>query len=188
VTKRTLTAGLAAVLALGTVMPAFAGDEGPRPRAGRVGRRAAHRNGVRRAMRQERRDLLASLQVTDDQRRTVLEKARAAAPIVSAGKDEARRIVAQARAALAKDPAADRRALRESVRTQLRALRAKTRGQVEPLAKDVVASLTPEQRAKLEAAAGKHGRTLDDARLTRRAARMISRPMTVPYLEARLSK
>ena len=158
--KLTLTAGLAAVLALGTVMPAFAGDgDGPArrdgARAGRLGgRRAAHRDRFRRAMRQERRDLLASLNVTDDQRRTVLEKARVAAPIVSAGRDEARRVIAQARAMLAEDPAADRKALRESVRTQLRALREKTRGQVEPLAQDVVASLTAEQRAKLEAAAG----------------------------------
>ena len=177
-----------AAIAGGTASAAFAGDgTGHRdhPRA------AARRDRFRKTLRDwrtERKDLLASLQVSDEQRHTVLEKARAAAPIVSAGKDEARRIVAQAWAAAAKDPNADRKALRESVRTQLRALREKTRGQVEPLAKDVVASLTPEQRAKLEAAAAKHGRTLDDARLVRRTARMLSRPMTVPYLEARLAK
>src|SRR5262245_58203910 len=139
-------------------------------------------------MRQERRDLLASLNVTDDQRRTALEKARAAAPIVSGAKDEARRIVAQAWAAAAKDPSADRKALRQSVHDQLKALREKTRGQGEPLAREVGSPLTPEQRAKLAAAAATHGRTVDDARLTRRVARMLSRPMTVPYLEARLAK
>jgi Spy/CpxP family protein refolding chaperone len=193
VTSRTWTAVIvAAALAAGASAAAFAGD-GERAAAGRhgAGRAGARRDRFRKAlrgMRTERRDLLASLGATDEQRRTVLEKARAAAPIVSAAKDEARRIVAQAWSAAAKDPSADRKALRESVRTQLKALREKTRGQVEPLAKEVVASLTPEQRAKLDAAAAKHGRTVDDARLTRRAARLISRPMTVPYLEARLAK
>jgi hypothetical protein len=194
VTKLTWSAVIvAAALAAGAAAPAFAGDDGAgrrnHPRAGRSGgRRGALRDRFRRAMRQERRDLLASLNVTDDQRRTALEKARAAAPIVSAARDEARRVVAQARAAAAKDPAADRKALRESVRTQLQALRERTRGQVEPLAKDVLASLTPEQRAKIDAAAAKRGRTVDEGRLTRRVARMLARPMTVPYLEARLAK
>jgi Spy/CpxP family protein refolding chaperone len=190
VTSRTWTAVIvAAALAAGAAATGFAGEDGPRPRAGRAaGVRGARRDRFRRAMRQERRDLLTSLGVTDEQRRTVLEKARAAAPIVAADRDEARRIVAQAWTAAAKDSAADRRALRDSVRGQLKALREKTRGQVEPLAKEVVASLTPEQRAKLDAAAARHGRTVDEARLVRRAARMISRPMTVPYLEARLAK
>ena len=180
---------VAAALAAGAAAPAFAGDDAPGPRAGRAaGLRGARRDRFRRAMRQERRDLLASLGVTDEQRRTALAKARAAAPIVTSAKDEARRIVAQAWAAAAKDPAGDRKALRESVRAQLKALREKTRGQVEPLAKDVVASLTPEQRAKLDDAAAKRGRTVDEARLTRRVARMLSRPMAVPYLEARLGK
>jgi hypothetical protein len=48
--------------------------------------------------------------------------------------------------------------------------------------------LTPEQRQKLEARAAKRGRTLDDARLTRFAAALIRRPMTVAYLEARQGK
>lgn len=189
-TSRTWTAVIvAAALAAGAATASFAGDDSARPRAGRAARlRGARRDRFRRAMRQERRDLLTSLGVTDEQRRTVLEKARAAAPIVSGAKDEARRIVAQAWAAAAKDPSADRKAIRESVRAQLKALRDKTRGQVEPLAKEVVAALTPEQRAKLDAAAAKHGGTVDEARLVRRAARMISRPMAAPYLEARLAK
>lgn len=189
-TKRTWTvAFLTAAIAAGAGAAAFAGDDGTHPHAGRFGgRRAAMRDRFRESMRKERRDLLASLDITDQQRQTALEKARAAAPIVSSAKEEARRIVAQAWAAAAKDPNADRKALRDSVRTQLRALREKTRGQVEPLAKDVVASLTPEQRAQLDAAAAKHGRTVDDDRLVRRVARMLSRPMTVPYLEARTAK
>jgi hypothetical protein len=136
--------------------------------------------------------LLSSLQPTDDQRRIVLEQAKAAQPIVEAAKAETRRIVAQAWAQATSDlkdgKTVDRKALRESVKTQLQALRDKTRGQIEPLAKQVVASLTPEQRQKIQDAAGKRGKTVDDAKLTRLASHIITRPMTIPFLEAKLGR
>ena len=94
-------------------------------------------------------------------------------------------------ARLAADP------VREDLRTQIRAMReafkagektpearaafrAKRKATVDaalaavaPSAARLVASLTPEQRAKLEARAKAHGKTLDDAKLTRRIERLL---------------
>jgi hypothetical protein len=167
-------------------VPAQAG-----PARARGGRRGALRDRIQNAAG-ERRDrflqFLVSLQATDDQRRLVLEKARAAEPIVTEVRAERRRIVAKAWAAAAQDPKADRQSLRTTMRTELQALGEKTRTQLEPLAKDVVAALTEEQRQKLQEAAARHGRSADDAALTRFATRLISRPMTAAYLEARLGR
>jgi len=44
---------------------------------------------------------------------------------------------------------------------------------VAPSAARLVASLTPEQRAKIDARAKAHGKTIDDARLTRRIERLL---------------
>src|SRR5262249_49882348 len=150
---------------LGCATAALAGDG-----EGRAARRAALREKIREAVQNRRQrvmEFLASLQVTDDQRRVVLEKAKAAAPIVAGAKDEARRIVAQALANATRAGRVDRKAARLAVGAELKALRERTRAQLEPLAKDVVGSLTPEQKQKLQEAATKRGRTLDDAKLAR---------------------
>jgi Spy/CpxP family protein refolding chaperone len=168
---------VAAALVGGLSTAALAGE-------GKHGRRG----GARQEQIQQRRRgmaFLQSLQFTDAQRQVMLDKARAAATIVQGSKAEARKIVAAAWAK-AGDASVDKKAIRADVKTQLEALRAKTWPQIEPLAKDVVASLTPEQRQKIDAAAGKRGKTLDDAKLTKLFGRLLSRPMTVPYLEARL--
>jgi hypothetical protein len=184
-----IAVALAAVIAGGAAVDAFAGDGA---RAGKLrGRHGAAREKFGKAMKQRRQrvvQFLATLEITDEQRRLVLEKARAAAPLIETAKGDARRIIAQAWAAAAKDAAIDRKALKETTKAQLVALREKTRAAIEPLAKEVVASLTPEQRKKVEEAAAKHGRTVDDAKLTKFAAHMISRPMTIAFLEARLGR
>jgi hypothetical protein len=176
---------VATVLAGGMATIAFAGD------GGRGGRRGGGWRGRMHEAAKERRakgmEFLASLQVTDAQRQVMLEKARAAAPIAESARAETRRIVAAAWAQAAKDGAAtDKKALREQVRTQIKALRERTWTQIEPLAKDVVLQLTPEQRQKIAEAAGKRGKTVDDAKLARLVGFRLTRPMTVPYLEARL--
>jgi hypothetical protein len=179
--KRWMTVAVAAVIAGGLATAAFAGD-------GRRGNRAGKRGGAQSEAVQKRGKglaFLSSLQLTDAQRQTMLDKARAAAPIVQGAKAEARKLVAAAWAK-AGDANVDKQAVRADVKTQLQALRAKTWPQIEPLAKDVVASLTPEQRQKIDAAAGKRGKTVDDAKLTKLMGRLITRPMTVSYLEARL--
>jgi hypothetical protein len=181
--KRTkwMAIAVAAALAGGLATAALAGD-------GKHGRRAEKRGRARQQMVEKRRKgmaFLRSLQFTDAQRQTMLDKARAAAPIVQSAKAEARKIIAAAWAK-AGDANVDKKAIRADVKTQLQALRAKTWPQIEPLAKDVVASLTPEQRQKFTEAASKRGKTVDDEKLTKIMGRLISRPMAVPYLEARL--
>jgi len=175
-----------AFLACGTAPSAFAGGG---KHAGKKAARAAQTGA--QAGHQKRRNMtefLASLAPSDEQRALVLAKAREAAPIVTAARDEARRTVARAWAAAAKDGKTDRKAVRASVKADIQAIRTKARGQIEPLAREVVASLTPEQRQKFSDALSKHGRTADDAKLTRFTTRLISRPMTVSYLEARAAK
>ena len=193
--RQRLVIGVTVALAGALATSALAGDG-----AGRHGGRHAGRHGERRAELRERfrqgvtqrrrkaADFLASLQSTDEQRRVVLEQAKAAAPIVRAAREEARGLIAKAWAAATKDGTIDRKAAREAVKEQLKALRERTRAQVEPMAKQVVATLTPEQRATIQAHAAKHGRTVDDAKLAKFAAHLITRPMTAAYLEARLAR
>ena len=182
-----MAVAVAAALAGGLATVALAGDgRGDARHGGRGGRRANARQ-LMKERRTKMLQFLGSLQFTDAQRQVMLDKARAAAPIVEAARAEGRRIVAQAWAQAAKDGATvDRAALRAQVKTQLQALRAKTWPQIEPLAKDVVATLTPEQRQKFQDAAAKRGKTIDDAKLAKFAGFLITRPMAVPYLEARL--
>jgi hypothetical protein len=190
-----------------------AGDGGAK-QGDRAARRAAMSERARQSGKHRRADsmkFLESLQATDEQRALVLEKSKAAAPILAEARRQARALVAQAMASASasaskepasKEPAskelskadrkaarnADCNAARQSVKAQLQSIRDQTRGQIDALAKDVVASLTPEQRQKLQDVAAKRGRTLDDARFTRLAAALISRPMTAAYLEARQAK
>ena len=198
------------LMAAACAMPAAVAGDQDAPKPAAPDARAGGRHGAKRDrlkhFAQDRRqrfmEFLGSLQATDEQRRIVLDKAKAAEPIVAAARAEARRTIAQAWVAASKDGAVDRKALRESLRTQLKSLRERTRTQIEPLAKEVVAALTPDQRTKiLAAAANRHARTgadpgaapgaapaSDDEKLTRFAAFLISRPMTIAYLEARLGR
>ncbi len=188
-------AAVATVLAGGLATAALAGD-GSSSGGGQPSGQPAARGGWRMKLRQliQRRraralGFLASLQFTDAQRQMMLDKARAAAPIVEGAKADARKVVAQAWAQASQSGGKiDRAALRAQVRDQVKAIREKAWTQLEPLAKDVVATLTPEQRQKFQDAATKHGRTLDDAKLAKFMGRLITRPMAVPYLEARLAK
>jgi hypothetical protein len=179
--RRWMALFTAAVLAGCLTTVAVAGDG----RHGGHGRRAK----AQKVMRDRRAKLfrfLATLQFTDAQRQTMLDKARAAVPIVEGARAEGRRLVAAAWAQAAKDPNTDRAALRTQTKAALQALKAKTWPSIEPLAKDVVATLTAEQRQKIADAAAKRGRTVDDAKLAKFMGFLITRPMAVPYLEARL--
>lgn len=198
--RQRLVIGVTVAMAGALAVSAFAGDGAKDPagvHGGRRGeRRAMLRDRVKQAVRNRRQkfaDFLASLNSTDEQRRVVLEQAKAAAPIVRSAHDEARGLIAKAWATAVKDTntkdtAIDRKAARESVKEQLKALHERTKAQIEPLAKQVVATLTAEQKATIQAHAGKHGKTVDDAKLTKFAAHLITRPMTAAYLEARLAR
>jgi hypothetical protein len=137
-----------------------------------------------------RREVARALQWTDEQRRVVLEKARAAETIVAQSRrDRAKLLVEEEDARRARTPDGPRPTAedRSARRTARRALREKLATDLAPLAKDVVATLTPEQRARLEGFAAARGRKLTDDALVRWTSRLLSRPMTVPMLEARLA-
>jgi len=177
-TKRNWIAlGCLGVVAAGVLAAAAVADEpsADGPRAG-ARRHAARILRHRRGHRLSALKLAESLQLSDAQRQLALDKARAAAPIAEQTRRDAARILVD-RASAGRD----------ATREKLRALRAEVAGKLLPLAKEVVASLTPEQRAKIQEAAAKHGRAFDEARFERRVARMLARPMTAALLEAKLS-
>ena len=192
------TMALAAALGAG-MATAVAGDgadpqpKAPAARDGHGGRRGGLRQG-RRAwlrgkiahVRKARHELTRSLAFTDAQQRTALEKARAAQPILAEARKELARVLVQDEqpAGQTTDASTQRGAKRDAVRD----LRRRTAEKQAPLAKDFLATLTPEQRAKIEGFAAARGRKVDDEKLTRRVAHWLARPMTAEVLEAKLGK
>jgi hypothetical protein len=129
--------------------------------------------------RGELRRFLRSLDATDAQREVAREEARAAAPISHAARLEGRAIRIEA---LREHPG-DRAAARESARPKIRELRERTLTGLRPLAQKVVATLTPDQRKKLEDAARARGKDLDEARLEKLVSWLLTRPGTLAHLE-----
>ena len=187
------------------------GERGRRPGRGMRDRIRGRMEG-RMDRRQGRGDLLASQNITDDQRRVFVEKARAAQPVV----EQARRELAAARVAIedartayraahtdgkgktgearTTDPA-ERAALREKLKAERAAIMAPVKAAREralaglaPLAADVIATLTPEQRARLEGFATARGGKLDDQKLTKLVSRLFARPMAIAMAEARIGR
>ena len=169
--RKGLLIGAAIAAVAVAAIPAFAGEGPGRER----GRQARMRAGWARLKAFE------SLGFTAEQRRLMIERARAIAPIVESARAEARRLVA---GALVQAKTGDRAAIREQTKERLQALRKGAAEKIAPLARDVVLSLTPEQRGKIAEFAAKRGRTVDDEMLVRRFGRALARPMTLPYLEA----
>jgi hypothetical protein len=180
-------AALAAVLAA-DVSPAAAQDgAGGGDRPGRA--RRFHRFRAMQKFRhaQRRHAVADAMALTADQQRLVAEKSRAAQPIVAEARRETAKVLAQ-RGTVGTNgdgtkPTAEDRAAR---RAALRDIRTRTSEKLAPLAKDVLASLTPEQKAKLEGLAAARGRKLDETKLTRRVGRWLARPMTADLMEAKL--
>ena len=130
----------------------------------------------------ERREFVRSLEITNEQRVRALQAARAVQPAVESARAQALKIIAEARAA---NPNGDRAAIRETVRAKIQALREQARAEVEPSARALVATLTPEQRQKLAAFAKTRGVTFDENRFTARLGRMLARPRAAMFLERR---
>lgn len=177
---KTTLFGLAALTLLATVTVA----EG---RRGEHGRKFL-REGAR-AERLERRGEIAkfvrSLEITDFQRAQALAAAKSIAPIASAARAEARGIIENARKS---NQTGDKAAIRAAAREQIKALRERAVEQAKPFAQGVFDLLTVEQKAKLAAAAEKHGRTFDADRAVRRMTRLLARPRAVEFLEARTKR
>lgn len=166
-----------------------------RERGGRLGAFMKHR-GARKARMSAFRD---EMQVTDAQRQLFVEKARAAQPALEAARKDIAAAIVTARAAFAAEkaklssttPAPDaaaRKAAFEAIRAPVKAAREKAEAALAPFAKDLVAALSPEQRARMEGFAAGRGRKLDDARLQRAAMRMLRNPMALAIAEAELAK
>ena len=169
-----------------TAQEAFAGPDdaapapapapaGPSPTTadGAGGARDGLRGGARRgprARRHARARFLRSLDLSDAQRATLREARAAGAKAGAAAREKARAIRKEARAAGVADDAA-----RASLRERLKAVRAEARAAVAPEAQKPVTSLTPEQRARLEARAKERGKTFDEARFRARVERALLR-------------
>jgi len=131
-----------------------------------------------RARLEQRRELIAHrigqrLGITEPQREQFRAQAKTVAPLTEQVRGEARGIFERARAAV--QSGGDRAAVREQARGELKALFQRSFPQIQPAARAVVEQLTPEQRAKLEAAAAARGKTLDQSRLERGAALFLMR-------------
>ncbi|MFN0007386.1 MAG: Spy/CpxP family protein refolding chaperone [Planctomycetota bacterium] len=146
----------------------------------RLARAMRHREQAREGVQR----LLESLQATDSQRAVALEAARAAEPIAREARAEAARI----RTEILAQHGGDRAAAREEMKQRTRELRAKTLAKLAPHAGRVLATLTPEQRKKLDDAATSRGRTLDETRLTQITSFLLTRPATVRRLESKLGR
>ena len=110
-----------------------------------------------------------ALQFSRAQKEQALAVARSAQPLVRELRQQIR---------------AERGQGREHVRELVRDAFQRIRPQVQAL----VATLTPEQRAQLEARAQRHGRTFDEARLERRLAFLLSRPGAARRIERQLER
>jgi hypothetical protein len=121
------------------------------------------------------------LGLSDAQRGLALQQARAARAIVDQARSEAARI-------LVKSDDARKSGQTVDARSELKALRQRTLEQIEPLARQVVASLTAEQHQMIVDENTRRGRTFDENRLVRRTALLLAQPMTVALLEARMTR
>jgi Spy/CpxP family protein refolding chaperone len=139
------------------------------------------RKNVRERMEQ-RRDVARKLNFTNAQRAQALQAARTVQPAARAAREEARQIIADARA---KNPTGDRAAIRDAVKSRIQELRQRVLAVAEPQARSLAATLTPEQRAKLNEHAQKHGRTFDENRFVERLSKMLASKRAVTFLERR---
>ncbi len=148
--------------------------------------RHGRRDRASRAERVERvrqgREFLRGLEITDAQRALALEQARAIAPRARELRREALRIREDTREGVR---TGDRDAIRAETRGRIRELRERARVELAPHGRALVDSLTPEQRAKIEARLAERGRTFDAQRASERAGRWLARPRVHERLEAR---
>ena len=122
------------------------------------------------------RHVLRDLNLSPAQRDLARREAEALRPAAQALRDEARAIVAAARArARDSDGDGDRAGARTQARDALRELRTRARTEFTPAGRALVASLTPEQRAHIEARLAARGRTFDVERASERVGRRLAR-------------
>lgn len=133
--------------------------------------------GERRRLRQHAREFVRSLEITPEQRDQARDVVRSLRPLADEVRPQAHAILEQARE-LARS--GKREEARELLRTQMKPLLQGALERAKPAVRPLVQTLTPEQRARLGAAAAARGRAFDEERftswLTRRLARRAARP------------
>jgi hypothetical protein len=169
-TTKTLALTMGALLAM-SAMSLAAGDRGD----------GHARKNVRAALAQ-RGQIARKLQFTEAQRVQALSAARTIQPAARAAREEARQIIADARA---KNPTGDRAAIRDAVKSRIQELRQRVLATAEPQARSLAATLTPEQRQKLNEIAAKHGRAFDENRFVGRLSKLLASKRAVTFLERR---
>jgi hypothetical protein len=129
--------------------------------------------------------LFQELQLSQAQREQALATARTAESVAQTTRREMARAIWAERSAAPKTGDATPSG---NLRERLKAMHENAFQQLEPQVRTLIATLTPEQRAKLEARAKEHGVTFDENRFAHRLAFRLSRPMAVPMLEASLGR
>jgi aminopeptidase N len=119
------------------------------------------------------------LGLTPEQRAAVRAEVQRAAPELKALRARARQLIQAARAQGKPSPES-RRALRDS----LRGLRDEARRDLLPSARQLLGSLTPEQRARIAAAAKARGLNLTEAQLEERTAARLQRRLAQHHRHA----
>ncbi len=122
-----------------------------------------------RAHPQHARPLLRALGLTRAQKEQALAVAREAQPLVR-----------ELRARIRAERGQGREHVRDLVRETFQELRPQVRGLLD--------TLTPEQRERVTALARRHGRTLDEGRLERRLAFLLSRPGAAARIQRNLER
>lgn len=148
-------------------------EQGQHPRGSGLRQRAERRGERMQLWRGRARDVLRDLDLSDAQRELARREADALRPAAQALREEARAIVAAARAGVR---TGDRQVAKAEAQEALRELRARARAEFTPAGRALVASLTPEQRARIEARLSAHGRTFDEERASERVGRWLARP------------
>jgi hypothetical protein len=183
--KLTQYAVLSALVLLVPALPSAAQERGPaqqrdaRERVSRLraerGQRTERREQGLRSLRdrlQHARDFVRKLGITDEQRAIARECSAALKPLADEVRPQVNAIREKARDLRR---AGDREALRNLLENELRPLVRSARERAEPLVQPLIRSLTPEQRAHIDAAAARRGKQIDHSRLSARLALRLAR-------------
>lgn len=146
------------------------GRDGFDGRRARVMRIARHMRALRG--QHARGEIARRLGVTEEQRAAAREVAQQIRPLAEALRPQVREILTRVKA-LAR--AGDHEGARNLVKTELKPLIENARARTRPLVQPLIEALTPEQRAKIEAACRARGRTFDEAKLADRLALRLAR-------------
>jgi len=174
-TTKTLVLSFTGLTLLATLALAQGSAEGRgRGAEARRDHTARFERGELRAERfDEARRFARELEFTDTQRDLARQEAQALAPAARAARDEVRAIRDAARTR-ARD--GDAAAARTEARLQLGSLRERTRTVFAPHGRALIQSLSPEQRARIEARLAARGKTFDVERASERVGRWLARP------------